>query len=268
LNDRVHSINKDQREESHLNYNKIQGFAIVTGGARGLGKAMVLQLASEGYDVVINYVSSSSNPLAEEVAKRCKEEFGVGAICVQADVSEYENCRLIVQAGIAAFGDRIAVLINNAGYQNGRLFHDLAHEKYEKLIGVELLGSMHLTHLVLPYMRKVKNGCIICISSIGAKNGQAMQCDYDAAKAGMYGFIRGIASENAMMNIRANTISPGNVMTELWEAFPKEAVDAVAQTIPMKRMGMPEDIAQCMSYIVNATWLTGQDISPNGGSIY
>lgn len=248
-------------------FNKIDGFAIVTGGARGLGEAMVLQLASEGYDVVINYVSDKSAPVAEDVAKRCKDEFGVGAICVQADVAEYDQCKKIVDAGVAAFGEKIAVLINNAGIQSGQLYHEMSPEHYVRMIKVELLGTMHCTHLVLPYMRNSKSGCIISIGSICAHLGQPTQCDYDAAKSGMYGFTRGIANENAELGIRANTISPGLILTDMVKALPEDIVDSFRQTIPMKCLGTPEDIAQCMSYVVNASWLTGQDISPNGGSV-
>lgn len=248
-------------------FNKIDGFAIVTGGARGLGEAMVLQLASEGYDVVINHVSDRSAPIAQAVADRCRDEFGVGAVTVQADVADYAQCKKIVDAGVDAFGEKIAVMINNAGIQSGKLFHELEPDHYAHMIQVELLGTMNCTHLVLPYMQKAKSGCIISIASICAHIGQPTQSDYAAAKAGMYGFTRSIANENAELGIRANTISPGLVRTDMVNSLPEEIVESFRQTIPMKRLGTVEDIAQCMSYIVNAPWLTGQDISPNGGSV-
>ena len=145
-------------------YKKIDGFAIVTGGARGLGAAMVRQLAKEGYDVVINHVSNSSGEVAKALAEEVKAEYGVGAIVFQGDVSSYEVCKNMVEAGVEAFGDKVAVLINNAGITNASRFDQNTPENYERLIRIELLGSMHCTHCVLPYMEKAKEGCIIFIT--------------------------------------------------------------------------------------------------------
>lgn len=246
-------------------YKKINGFALVTGSARGLGAAMVRQLAKDGYDVVINYVSDSSKVKAEEIAEDVKKEYGVGAIVAHGDVSNYENCRKMVDAGIAAFGDKIAVLVNNAGLNNLKRFEDLTPVEYERIIRVELLGSMNCTHVVLPYMQKAQDGCIVFISSIAAINGVALECDYSAAKAGMNGFMRALAIENAENNIRLNSIAPGNINTEIFNNVPKDMLKALIQTIPMKRLGQPVDIAECLSYIINAKYMTGQVISPNGG---
>lgn len=247
-------------------YNKIEGFAIVTGGARGLGAAMIEQLALEGYDVVINYVSDHSTPIAKSLADKVKKEHGVGAITFQGNVKEYSNCKAMVEAGVKAFGDKIAVLVNNAGLQHNKLFQDLTPEEYTELISVELLGTMHCTHIVLPYMQAAKNGCIINISSICALYGETRQCDYDAAKAGMIGFCRGLARENAANNVRVNCIAPGLIVTDMVKSLPPEQVEAFRLGIPLQRLGEPKDISQCMSYIVNAPYLTGQVISPNGGS--
>lgn len=247
-------------------YIKMDGFAIITGGSRGLGKAMALELAREGYDLVINYVSDSSTKLAHEVCRQAKEEFGVGAIAVQANVSEYEQCEKIVRTGIEAFGEKIAVLINNAGIQSNQMFYQMDPAHYQKLIGIELLGPMHLARLVLPYMMKAQDGCIINISSICCLFGQTLQCDYDAAKAGLIGFTRGLANEYAPYKIRVNCIAPGLIRTDMLRDSTEEQIEEFRQTIPFQRLGEPDDIARCMAYIVNATYLTGQTISPNGGS--
>lgn len=246
-------------------YRKIEGFAVVTGGARGLGAAMAEQLAREGYDVVINYVSDRSTPVAQELAERLKRQYGVGALPFQGDVSSYDTCRAMFDAGIAAFGDKVAVLINNAGIQSNKPFQEIEPAAYQRLIGIELLGAMHCTHIALPYMQKARNGCIINISSVCALYGQALQSDYDAAKAALIGFARGIANENAQNNIRVNCIAPGLIATDMVAGLPEEQVEAYRLTIPLQRLGTPEDISECMSYIVNATYLTGQVISPNGG---
>lgn len=246
-------------------YRKIEGFAVVTGGARGLGAAMAEQLAREGYDVVINYVSDRSTPVTQELAERLKRQYGVGALPFQGDVSSYDTCRAMFDAGIAAFGDKVAVLINNAGIQSNKPFQEIEPAAYQRLIGIELLGAMHCTHIALPYMQKARNGCIINISSVCALYGQALQSDYDAAKAALIGFARGIANENAQNNIRVNCIAPGLIATDMVAGLPEEQVEAYRLTIPLQRLGTPEDISECMSYIVNATYLTGQVISPNGG---
>ena len=247
-------------------YNKIEGFAIVTGGARGLGAAMAEQLAAEGYDLLINYVSDRSKQIADELAARLMEQYGVGVVTFQGNVSSYDTCKAMVEAGVAAFGDKIAVLINNAGIQSNQTFEAMTPEHYTELINIELLGSMHCTHIVLPYMQKAEAGCIISMSSICGLYGQEGQADYSAAKAGLIGFTRAVAHENAAKHVRVNCIAPGLIVTDMVKGLPEDIVEAFRLTIPMQMLGQPDDISQCMSYIVNAKYLTGQVISPNGGS--
>ena len=241
-----------------------KGFAIVTGSARGLGVGMVLQLAEEGYDVVINYTSSSSAPLAEAVAEKARG-FGVGAIVVQGSVEDYDQCEKIVQAGVDAFGDKIAVLVNNAGIAGGTMFKDLDPKAYKRMVDIHLIGTMNCSHIVIPYMVKANIGCIINISSVCGIMGVPGQADYSAAKAGVIGFTKALAKELGGFNIRVNCIAPGMIATEMVAAQPKEAVDALKAITPLGCLGEVEDIAECMSYIVSAKFLTGQTISPNGG---
>ena len=245
---------------------KLPGCAIVTGGARGLGEAMVLELASEGYAVVINSVTDKRAGKAAALAKRVREEFGVGAVTVQADVASYEDCQRIVETGCRAFGDQVGVLVNNAGIMTGKLFHEHSPDgEYTRLISIELLGSMHLTHCVLPHMQPYRSGCIVCISSVAAHMCMRLQADYSEAKAGLIAFMRVIARENAPYNIRANTIAPGLCVTDMMRDQPKERTDAVRQAVPLGFLGEPKDISDCLAYIVNSKYLTGQCISPNGG---
>jgi len=246
-------------------YKKMDGFAIVTGSARGLGAAMVRQLAKEGYDVLINHVSDSSKPIAQALAEEVKKEYGVGAIVFQGSIEDYSTCKAMVDAGVAAFGEKIAVLVNNAGIQHSNRFEDMTPEEYEHLIKVELLGSMHCTHIVLPYMQKAKDGCIVFITSVAGICGPEGQADYSAAKAGMHGFMRVLNNENVRNNIRVNCIAPGAFRTEIFDYFPKEVVEEITAGIPMHRMGEPVECAECLSYIINAKYLSGQIISPNGG---
>ena len=247
-------------------HNKIEGFALVTGGARGLGEAKVIQLAREGYDVLINYVSESSTPLAEALAERVEKEFGVRAMTYRCDVSVYENCRAMFGAAIERFGDKIAVLVNNAGLERNAPFHKLEGDSYHRLIDVELFGTMHCTHLALPYMRAAQNGSIINITSVGPQAGQIRMADYSAAKGGIVGFTKVIANENAHLGVRANCIAPGLTLTPMVKALPEEMRSAYRSMVPLGRLGVPEDVASAMSFLVNNTYVTGTTISVNGGS--
>ena len=148
----------------------------------------------------------------------------------------------------------------------GKLFHEHSPDgEYTRLISIELLGSMHLTHCVLPHMQPYRSGCIVCISSVAAHMCMRLQADYSVAKAGLIAFMRVIARENAPYNIRANTIAPGLCVTDMMRDQPKERTDAVRQAVPLGFLGEPKDISDCLAYIVNSKYLTGQCISPNGG---
>lgn len=242
-----------------------EGFAIVTGGARGLGKGIVLQLAKEGYDVVFNYISDSSQARAQALIDQVKADYGVEALAVQADISDYDQCKKVLDMGIEAFGDKIAVLVNNAGIAGLNLFVDRPVDQYNRLIQVNLMSVFHNTHLVLPYMIAQKSGTIINMSSQAGLNGVAYQVDYSAAKAGVIGFTKALAKEVGQHNIRVNAIAPGNIYTDIWDVIPDHVAEAEKTKIPLGKFGAIEDVAECMSYLLNASFVTGQTISPNGG---
>ncbi|MBQ2926170.1 MAG: SDR family NAD(P)-dependent oxidoreductase [Ruminiclostridium sp.] len=244
---------------------KMEGFAVVTGSSRGLGAYMIRQLASEGYDVVINHVSDSSKEKAAALAAEVTEKHGVKAVVVQGDVSSYENCEKLVVAGEEAFGTKLAVFVSNAGIHNMKLFQDLKQSEYEHVLNVELFGALHCAHVAIPRMQKAKEGCLVFITSIAGLYGQVTEADYSAAKAGMHGLMRALARENAELNVRVNCIAPGNIETEIFDIVPEEILKPLIESIPMKRLGQPEDVSECLSYIINAPYLTGQIISPNGG---
>jgi len=247
-------------------HNKIEGFALVTGGARGLGEAMVIQLAREGYDVVINHLSANSITAAKALAEFVEKEFGVSAMTYQCDVSVYENCRAMFDAAIEKFGNKIAVLVNNAGLEKNAPFHKREADSYHRLIDVELLGTMHCTHIALPYMRAAQNGSIINITSVCPQEGQVLTAEYSAAKAGIVGFSKVIANENAHLGVRVNCIAPGLTLTPMVKALPEEMQNAYRVKVPLGRLGVPADIASAMSFLVNNTYVTGTTISVNGGS--
>lgn len=240
-------------------------YAIVTGGARGLGEGIARKLGSMGYNVVINYVSDRSREKAEKVVEDIKSEYGVDALAVQADVSDYDQAKKLVDESVAKFGEEIAVLINNAGIENGTRFIDLKPEQYERLIDVNLNSYMHCSHIVIPYMIKTGGGCIVNTASVGGQMGVLNQVDYCAAKSGVIGLTRGLAMEYAADHIRVNAVAPGMIWTDMLREVDQEAVEALKQSVPLKEIGEVEDIAQAVAYLVEAKYVTGQTLGPNGG---
>lgn len=215
--------------------------------------------------MVFNYISDSSLERSQKVIEQIETEFGGRAIAVQADVSDYEQSKKLIDAGIEAFGDKIAVLVNNAGIAGLNLFADRPVDQYSRVVQVNLMSVLHNTHLVLPYMIAQKSGVIINMSSQAGLNGVAYQVDYSATKAGIIGFTKALAKEVGQHNIRVNAVAPGNILTDIWDMIPKEVAENEKTKIPLAKFGTIEDVAECTSYLINATFMTGQTISPNGG---
>ena len=240
--------------------------AIITGASRGIGEAMALRLGQMGYNVVINYRSNSSRELAETLAARLKEEHGVEAIAVQADVLRYEDCEKLVQAAVDAFGEKIDVLVNNAGMNSRSPFCELAREKYTAVLETNLLSAFHMCHFVVPYMVKANGGCVINTSSVRGLMGSAQQADYCASKAGLIGMTRALALEFAKQNIRFNCICPGMIATDMLRGGDPKAIAEQVEAVPLGRVGSVEDIADTMEFLIHNQYMTGQYISPNGGN--
>ena len=244
--------------------------AIITGGSRGIGEAMALKLGEEGLNVVINY-SDSSKELSEKLAEKIKSTYKVETLVVKADVSKYEDCERLIKETVNKFGDKIDVLVNNAGITNNCNFVDIKKEQYENVINTNLMSFLHMTHLTLPYMvnhsSKDSQCCIVNTSSIGGLIGVINQADYCASKAGIIGFTRALALEFAGRGIRVNAIAPGMIMTDMLRGVNQDELKALAGTIPQGYIGDVSDIAGALGYILNAPYLTGQVISPNGGIV-
>lgn len=238
--------------------------AIVTGGSRGIGAAIVRKLAELGYNVVINFVSDSSQERSAKILKQVKEKYGTAGIAVQADTSDYASDKKVVNSALKEFGN-VDVLVNNAGIDYDKLFVESTPEDYTQLINVNLLGFLHMTHNVLPYMLKQKQGKIINITSMGGLIGVPRHADYSAAKSGVHGFARSLALEVADQGITVNTVAPGMIKTDIIKSADQDEIRSLANTIPMKRIGEPEEIADAVEYILKANYLTGEIISPNGG---
>ena len=240
--------------------------AIITGASRGIGEAMALRLGQMGYNVVINYRSDSSKALTEALIAKLKKEYDVEGVAVQADVSRYEDCEKLVQSAVEAFGEKIDVLVNNAGITNNAPFCELPREKYMAVLETNLISAFHMCHFVVPYMVKANGGCVVNTSSIGGLMGVANQADYCASKSGLIGMTRALALEFAKHNIRFNCICPGMIATDMLRGGDPKAIAEQVEAVPLGRVGSVEDIADTMEFLIHNQYMTGQYISPNGGN--
>lgn len=245
--------------------------AIITGGSRGIGKAMSEKLGELGYNVVINYRSDSSKALSDKLAEELENKYKIKTLVVRADVSKYKDCEQLVKETVKKFGENIDVLVNNAGITNNCNWVDITHEAYESVIATNLISALHMTHLVIPHMinhsSKESQCCIINTSSVGGLTGVINQADYCASKSGLIGLTRALALEFASRGVRVNAIAPGMIMTDMLRGVNQEELNALASTIPEGYIGDVSDIAGAMAYILTAPYVTGQVISPNGGFV-
>lgn len=237
----------------------------VTGGSRGIGKAIALKYAQNGYNVVINYVSDKTN--VEELKKKF-EELKVECLIEKADVSKSEEVEQIVKKTIEKF-KKIDVLINNAGITRDGLLMRMKEEDFDKVIEINLKGTFLVTKSVIPYMLKKRDGKIINLASVVGVTGNAGQCNYSASKAGIIGFTKSIAKELASRNIRANAIAPGFIDTDMTSILSDEVKDSINVQIPMKRMGTTQEIANVAYFLgcEESSYITGQVINIDGGMV-
>ena len=237
----------------------------VTGGSRGIGKEVALKFAKNGYNVVINYVSSKTN--VEEL----KEEFeskGVKALVMQADVTDKEAIEEVVKKAIEEFG-AIDVLVNNAGITRDNLLMRMSEEEFDKVIEINLKGTYIVTKAVTKYMMKKRNGSIINLSSVVGVAGNAGQCNYSASKAGIIGFTKSIAKELASRNIRSNAVAPGFIETDMTAVLSEDIKDNIYNQIPLKRMGTAKEVANLVYFLGSdeSSYITGQVINVDGGML-
>lgn len=235
--------------------------AIVTGGARGIGRAIVEALARKNIKVIANYNQS------EEKAKRLQEELKKENILIdifKADVSKREEVKEMVDYIIEKYG-KIDILINNAGIDQEKMFQDITDEDWDNIVKVNLYSAFCTTQEVIQYMLKQKSGCIINISSIYGINGGSCAVVYSATKAGMDGMTKSLAKELGPSHIRVNSIAPGYIDTDMNEKYLKEEIEQIKEETPLERIGKPEDIAKCIEWLVEDNFTTGQVISINGG---
>lgn len=235
--------------------------AIVTGGAKGIGKAIVEELAKSGIKVILNYNHSEKEAI-ETKKKLCNKGYIVEIY--KADVSNPEEVKELVAFAKNTFGT-IDILINNAGIDKFQLFTDITNEDWHQMISNNLNSVFYMTKEVVKDMINKKSGCIINISSIWGMVGASCEVAYSVSKAGIDGLTKSLAKELAPSGIRVNSIAPGAIMTDMNNNLTKEEIEEISNDIPLGKFGKPEDIAKCAMWLIEDNYTTGQIISPNGG---
>ena len=237
----------------------------VTGGSRGIGKAIALKYAENGYNIVINYVSEKTD--VNEL-KNQFEKYEIESLIVKADVSKAEEVENAVKQAIEKFG-KIDVLVNNAGITRDTLLMRMKEEDFDKVIEINLKGTFLVTKAVTPYMMKRRNGRIVNLSSVVGVTGNAGQSNYSASKAGIIGFTKSVAKELASRDIRANAVAPGFIDTDMTNVLSDDVKANINAQIPMKRMGTAREIANVVYFLGSeeSSYITGQVINIDGGMV-
>ncbi|MFP3918894.1 3-oxoacyl-[acyl-carrier-protein] reductase [Lysinibacillus telephonicus] len=237
--------------------------AVVTGASRGIGRAIALQLASEGANVVVNF--SGSEQKAQQVVEEINS-LGAKAIAVQANVADNESVQSLMNAAIEQFGS-IDILVNNAGITRDNLIMRMKEEEWDDVINTNLKGVFLCTKAVTRQMMKQRSGRIINITSIVGVMGNAGQANYVAAKAGVIGLTKTTARELASRNILVNAIAPGFITTEMTDALPEEVKSSMLSQIPLGSLGEPEHIAKAVVFLASedSNYMTGQTLHIDGG---
>lgn len=240
----------------------MQKTAIVTGAARGIGKAIAKRLVEDDFFVAAVYNSS------EKLAKELESELYSNVKAYKCDVSDAESVNAVVRAVLK---DRktVDVLVNNAGIAQQKLFTDITDEDWSRMIGVDLSGAFYFTRAVLPSMINEKSGRIINITSMWGETGGSCEVHYSAAKAGLIGMTKALAKETGLSGICVNAVSPGVIETDMMSGFSEADKEALREEIPLSRLGRAEDVANAVAFLCSekASYITGQVISVNGGIV-
>ncbi|CDQ19773.1 3-oxoacyl-[acyl-carrier-protein] reductase [Halobacillus karajensis] len=239
--------------------------ALVTGASRGIGRAIALELASQGAKVAVNYAGSEDK--AEAVVQEIKERGGVG-IKIQANVSKDADVKRMVKKVVDEFG-RLDILVNNAGITKDNLLMRMKEEEFDDVIDTNLKGVFLCTKGVTRQMMKQKYGRIINVASIVGVSGNPGQANYVAAKAGVIGMTKSNAKELAARNIQVNAVAPGYISTDMTDSLTDEQREQMLSLIPLKRLGEAADVARVVRFLAteDAAYMTGQTLHVDGGMV-
>jgi 3-oxoacyl-[acyl-carrier protein] reductase len=239
--------------------------ALVTGGARGIGRAIVIRLATQGADVAFSY---RGNAQAAAATAAEVEALGRRALPIQGDVKDPEAADAIVKATLEAFG-KVDILVNNAGITRDDLIMRMSLDAWREVLETNLFGAFYMTKAVTRPMLKARAGRIVNITSVSGQAGQTGQANYSAAKAGLIGLTKATARELASRGITANAVAPGFVLTELTKDLPEALQAQIRAATPLGRFGSPEEVASAVAFLASdeAAYITGQILAVDGGLV-
>lgn len=237
--------------------------ALVTGAARGIGKAVALKFAAEGADIAFTDLVIDENG---QKTKSEIEAFGARVLAIASNAANFEECHNVVDTIVKEFG-RLDILVNNAGITKDGLMLRMSEAQWDAVINVNLKSAFNFIHAVSPVMMRQKSGSIINMSSVVGVHGNAGQCNYSASKAGMIGLAKSIGQELGPRGIRANAVAPGFIITDMTAKLPDEIKADWMKKIPLRRGGTPEDIANVCTFLASdmSSYVNGQVISICGG---
>ena len=237
--------------------------ALITGAARGIGKAIAINYAQEGANIAFTDLVIDENG---ENTKKEIESYGVKVLAIASNAASFEEAHNAVEQVVKEFG-KLDILVNNAGITKDGLMMRMSEAQWDAVIAVNLKSAFNFVHAVTPVMVRQRGGSIINMSSVVGVHGNAGQCNYSASKAGMIGLAKSIAQELGSRGVRANAIAPGFIITEMTAQLPDEVKKEWASKIPLRRGGTPEDIANVATFLASdlSSYVTGQVISVCGG---
>ncbi len=239
--------------------------AIVTGGSRGIGRAIATELARQGADVVFTGRSLNDNTASLEEELKA---LGVRARAYATDAGDFKAAHDFVEEVIRDFG-QVDILVNNAGITQDTLIMRMSEQQWDEVIAVNLKSVFNLSHAITPVMMRARKGSIINISSVVGVTGNAGQANYAASKAGVIGFTKSLAKELGSRGIRVNAIAPGFIQTDMTAVLDDKVVADWVKTIPLRRGGTPEDVASAVAFLASdgAAYITGQVLNVCGGMV-
>ena len=237
--------------------------AVVTGGSRGIGRAICLKLAGQGANIVLNFAGNEA--AAEETRSQC-EALGVKALAVKGDVADAEACNALIEKAVSEFGG-VDILVCTAGVTRDNLLMRMSDEEFQKVIDTNLKGTFHCMRAAIRPMMKKRRGRIISISSVVGLMGNAGQINYAASKAGVIGMTKSLAREVASRHITVNAVAPGFIKTDMTAVLSDSVKEGILHGIPLGELGEAEDVANAVLYLASdeAAYITGQVISVDGG---